>query len=99
MKEVLNKALQEAVERLHNCKARVTGTEHVIETFQGDTVWNGEVTVFALEGHPKASICYAWSSPVQGSTRRRFFSILKNSPIETARDAVRAAIVHSYKET
>ena len=93
------KALKEAVERLHNCKARATGAEHVIETFRGETVWDGPVTVFALEGHPKASICYAWVSPVQGSTRRRFSAVLKQKPVNTPQDAVRAAIVHSYRES
>lgn len=33
----------------------------VRETFQGDTVWDGVVHVFKLEGRPKATRAYAWS--------------------------------------
>jgi hypothetical protein len=33
----------------------------VHETFQGQTVWAGEVEVFDLVGHPKAKRCYAWA--------------------------------------
>ena len=35
--------------------------------FPRQTVWEGTVHVFDLEGHPKATRPYAWSSPVDGS--------------------------------
>jgi hypothetical protein len=40
------------------------------------TVWEGMVHVFDLEGHPKATRAYAWSSPIEGSTKRRLFAVL-----------------------
>jgi hypothetical protein len=43
---------------------------------EGATVWEGVVHVFDLEGHPKATRAYAWSSPIEGSTKRRFFAVL-----------------------
>ncbi len=92
------KALEEAVERLHECKARHTGTEHVTEIFQGETAWDGDVHVFALEGHPSASVAYAWSSPVLGSDRRRFFAILKTPPVSSPKDAVHASIASQLKD-
>ena len=97
MKEVSQKALREAVEQLYKCSARHTGTEHVTEIFQGETAWDGDVHVFALEGHPSASVAYAWSSPVLGSDRRRFFTLLKTSPVLSPQDAVRASIASQLK--
>jgi hypothetical protein len=43
---------------------------------KGSTVWEGMVHVFDLEGHPKATRAYAWSSPIEGSTKRGFFAVL-----------------------
>jgi hypothetical protein len=49
--------------------------------------------VFDLKGHPRASRVYAWSSPIEGSTKRRFFAVLHQGPVKSPVDAVRAAIV------
>ncbi len=46
MQEVPIAALKQAVEGLHECNARHTGTEHVTETFEGETVWDGDVHIF-----------------------------------------------------
>jgi hypothetical protein len=35
------------------------------------------VQVFDLAGHPTATRAYAWSSPIEGSTKRRFFAVLQ----------------------
>jgi hypothetical protein len=96
--EVSLAALQEAVEGVYGGTAAYRGSEHVQEAFEGKTVWEGEVYVFALSGHPTASTCYAWSSPVKGSGRRRFFAVLHEGPVKSARDAVRASIVQAYRE-
>jgi hypothetical protein len=55
--------------------------------------------VFDLEGHPKATRAYAWSSPIEDSAKRRFFAVLHIPPIESPLDALRAAIVaeHRYR--
>jgi hypothetical protein len=65
----------------------------VKELFEGKTVWEGVVHVFDLEGHPKATRAYAWSSPIEGSNRRRFYAVLHLGGIRSPLDAVRAAIV------
>lgn len=36
---------------------------------------------------------YAWSSPMEGSTKRRFFAVLHAPPFDTPQAAVRAAIL------
>ena len=55
------------------------------------------VHVFDLEGHPEATRAYAWSSPMEGSTKRRFFAVLHMGGIRSPQDAVRAAIVAERK--
>ena len=65
----------------------------VNESFDGNPVWQGTVHVFDLEGHPKANRAYAWSSPIEGSDKRRFFAVLHMGGITGPVEAVRAAIV------
>lgn len=88
--------LQGTVERLHGCHAKYRECVQVTEDFDGQPAWRGNVSVFDVD-HPDASTCFAWSSPIEGSERRRYYAILKKPPIETAADAVRAAIVADHK--
>ncbi len=89
--------LQTAVESLHTCFAKLVQTVPVCEAFRGQPVWEGIVHVFDLEEHPEATRAYAWSSPVEGSERRRFFAVLQLGAIKSPVDAVRAAIVAQHK--
>jgi hypothetical protein len=93
MPEVDSTELQQAVERQHHCKARLAQSVPVKETHKGETVWEGVVQVFDLEGHPTATRAYAWSSPIEGSDKRRFFAVLHLGPVTGPVEAVRAAIV------
>jgi hypothetical protein len=60
-------------------------------------VWEGVVHVFDLEGYPPATRVYAWSSPIEDSTKRRFFAVLHCGPVKSPQDAVRAAIVAEHR--
>jgi hypothetical protein len=64
--------LKRHVEHIHGGTARLVRFVPIKETFRGGMVWEGVVHVFDLAGHPKATRVYAWSSPVKGSTQRRF---------------------------
>lgn len=86
-----------AVEGLHQCKATLIESVEVLETFQGQTVWQGIVHAFEIEGHPTATRCYAWSSPIEGSTKRKFFAVLHVPPVLSPQDAVKAAIIQGYR--
>lgn len=68
--------LVQAIERVHGGMATLAQSVPVKETFEGATVWEGVVHIFELAGHPKATRAYAWSSPIEGSTKRRFFAVL-----------------------
>ena len=98
MRERDSEQLRQVVEREHGCVSNHTNTERVSETFEGRTVWEGIVHVFDITGHPEATRCYAWSSPIEGSPKRRFYAVLEIPPVQSARDAVRAAIVAEHRE-
>jgi len=63
--------LRQSIEALHDCIAAHEAAIAVSETFQGQTAWDGVVHAFTLTGHPKAKRAYAWSSPIDGSDRRK----------------------------
>jgi len=70
------RALVEAIRHMHGCEARWVESVSVHETLpDGRTVWDGEVQVFDLVGHPKATRAYAWSHATEG-TKRRFHAVL-----------------------
>jgi hypothetical protein len=93
VKRIDESDLRTAVESQHGCAARLVQSVPVSESFDGKTVWEGVVHVFEITGHPKAKQAYAWSSPIEGSDKRRFFAVLHVPPITSPVDAVRAAIV------
>lgn len=93
MKEVGIPALEDAIRNLHGCGSRWVESVPVHETFDGKTVWKGEVQVFDLLNHPSASRCYAWSHAVGTSERRRFIAVLHGGKIDSPIAAVRASIV------
>jgi hypothetical protein len=90
--------LRRAVEGLHGCKASFLESVRVIEEVDGERAWDGDVYVFALEGHPTAQKAYAWSAPVPGSGKRRFYAVLHEGPVDSPEKAVRAAIVQAHRK-
>ena len=89
--------LKQAVERLHHCQASFLEEVAVVEKFGEKTVWRGVVSVFEIKGHRQATKCYAWSSPIERSTKRRYFAVLHVPPVDSPEKAVKAAIVHDHK--
>jgi len=89
--------LKRAVEAQHGCTATLVQSAPVKETFGGKTVWEGIVHVFKLNGHPQAQQAYAWSSPIEGSDKRRFYAVLHQPPVTSPVEAVRAAIVAEHR--
>jgi hypothetical protein len=85
--------LGRAVERMHTCKATLAQSVPVSESFESKTVWEGVVHVFDLSGHLTATRAHAWSSPIEGSDKRRFFAVLHQPPVASPLEAVRGAIV------
>ena len=91
------KSLQQAIRDLHGCDSTHAYSAPVKETFDGQTVSEGIVEVFALAGHPTAPRCYAWSHAVEGTERRRYVAVLHQGPVNSPEAAVRAAIVQEQQ--
>ena len=86
--------VQVAVSQLHNCGALWRETHPVHEIFNGQTVWQGEVEVFDLNGHPKAKRAYAWSHREGDKDEgERFVAVLELPPVNSPVTAVRASIM------
>ena len=97
MTEVSPDQLKQAVEHQHGGSATFVESVPVKEEFEGNTVWEGVVHVFNLEGNTQSTRAYAWSSPLEGSTKGRFFAVLHLGEIRSPQDAVRAAIVAEHR--
>ena len=82
---------REAIRATHGADSSLMGREHVVETFGGSRVWEGEVLIFALLGHPTAHRVYAWE--VDGQVT----AVLGEGPVKSAHDAVRASILADEK--
>jgi hypothetical protein len=82
--------LQTAIKATHGVESRHVETVAVVETYQGKTVWEGDVEVFDLIGHPKAKRAYAWAYDHQ--TGSRTLAVLELPPVISPKTAVQVAI-------
>jgi hypothetical protein len=89
-------ALEHAFKLLHRCEAKYVETVPVVERWQGKTVWEGDVEVFALTGHATASRGYGWAyDKTKGS---EIVAVLELPPVISPKTAVQAAIVGKLRE-
>ncbi len=91
MNEIVVSEFQLAIQETHGSRSQLLTREHVHETFEGKTVWEGEVLVFGLLSHPSSSKCYAWE--VDG----RVTAVLHEPPVDSPLAAVRAAIAAEHR--
>ena len=90
--------LKKAIRDLHHCEAEYIGTVPVTEKCEGKIVWDGEIEVFAIRGHPKAKRAYAWSHFTGTSDQGpRYVVVLELPPVDSPQTAVRAAIASEIK--
>jgi hypothetical protein len=61
--------------------------------------WDGMVHLFDLKNHPHAKRAYAWSSPIRGGSKPRYFAVLHMGGVRSAAEAVRAAIAAVRRAT
>jgi len=88
--------LQDAIKRLHGRTSTHIQTIPLTEQFQGKILWQGEVEMFALHGHPQARHCYAWTYR-DGDNTEHYTAVLELPPVDSPRNAVRAAIAAQVK--
>lgn len=83
------KALQQLIFERYACDSTYVTSVPVRETFEDETVWEGNVEVFHIFGLPDANACYAWycrHDPAKAIT------ILEKAPIFSAGSAVRTVV-------
>jgi len=84
--------LRKAIRDLHGLDSEHVESVHVHETFQGKTVWEGDVQVFQIHGHPQAQRAYAWSY-IGDAGEVRYLAVLGVPPIDSPQKAVQAAVM------
>jgi hypothetical protein len=86
--------LRNVIRDLHGCGSTHVTTVPVHEVFRGETVWQGDVEVLDLIGHPKAKRCYVWSHwEGDKDGRTRFVAVLGIPPVVSPETAVRTSMV------
>lgn len=87
-----------AIMRLHNCTATWRESIRVHEIILGETLWDSDVEVFDLKGHPQAKRAYAWSHPeVEGIRGERLVVVPEIPPVDSPQAAVQVSIVNDIK--
>ena len=87
--------LQKAILDLHGVESTHVESVPVKEVFQGQTVWEGVVEVFELQGHPVAPKAYAWAhSTDDPNNPMRHVTVLHVAPVNLS-DSRGASINHS----
>jgi hypothetical protein len=89
--------LRDVIRHLHGVESTHVETVPIKETFNGKTIWEGEVEVFDLQGHPKATRLYAWAHETDNPKRPRHVTVLQMGAITSPLMAVRAAIVQEFR--
>ena len=82
------------ISTLHGAGSTHVESVPVHEVFQGKTVWQGDVEVFNLIGHPKAKRCYGWTY----GEPEEFITILELPPVTDAQSAVKVGVAYQIKK-
>ena len=90
--------LKTAIRNLHGCESEYVESIPVTETFQGETLWTGDVEVFTIRGHPRAKRAYAWGHATgKDDQARRYVAVLELPPVESPETAVKVAVAAEIK--
>lgn len=91
--------LTDSIRCLYKCEAKHVATTPVKEEFRGETVFDGEVEVFELLGHPIAKRVYAWGyENPEAPSKLEVTTVLALPPVTSELAAVRAAIAAEIQQ-
>jgi len=92
-------SLRKAIRDLHGCDSTHVESVAVHEVFRGQSVWRGEVEVFDLSGHPKASRCYAWGERKNpDDPGAEIITVLELPPVDSPESAVKVGVSYQVKK-
>ena len=87
-----SEGIRRAAERARGVPVRFVETVPIVETFRGEVVWEGAVSVFDSD----RGKVYAWA--VDGEHEPQFVAVLNTPPVNSPLSAVRAWIVNQAKK-
>ena len=79
---------------MHKADSKWVESVPVHEVFRGKTLWQGDVEVFDLIGHPKAKRCYGWTY----GEPEEFITILELPPVTDASSAVKVGASYQIRK-
>ena len=86
--------IKKALESKEKCHAAHVTSLLVSEQFEGKVIWEGIVETFDLHDHPTAKVAYGWERwRDHEKADAEYTVVLGVPPINSAQDAVKAAIV------
>ena len=88
----VEEGLKRAAERARGAPVRFIETVPIVETFRGEVIWEGAVTVFSSD----RGDVYAWA--VEDDIEPQFVAVLHAQPVTSPLAAVRAWIVSKTKK-
>ena len=91
MEAVDVEVLKRVIELQHGGTGSFLRSDRVHKPAANTMSWDGIVHVFDLKDNPQSTRAYAWASPINGSTKPRYFAVLHNAAIRGPGDAVKAA--------
>jgi hypothetical protein len=81
-----------AIHQTHNCEVeKLEKVVRVVVLQQHGPAWEGDIHVFQLRGHGKASRCYAWPEAL-GNTATLIRTVLHSEKISSPEQAVRSVL-------
>ena len=92
MNDTTAELLKQVIETQHHATAVFARSVRVLRAHNNKNMWDGVVHIFNLENHPESRKAYAWSVPVDGRSKPRYFAVLHSAKVTCPVDAVRAAV-------
>ena len=86
--------LKELIEREYGTTAKHVETVPVHETFENETIWDGEVEVFEVPEFPDADLVFAWA--FDDDSGQQQITVAQIPPATTPENAVKAYLVSQY---
>ena len=86
--------LKELIEQEYKTTANHVETVPVLETFEGETIWDGEVEVFDVPEFPNADRVFAWAYDDDNGEQQ--VTVAQIPPATSPENAVKAYIVSQY---
>lgn len=92
------RGLRDAIHVTLGCGLHYMESTAVSEIFEGTVVWQGQVDVFALVGHPRADKVFAWLAEAEGSSDVIYVvTVLELPPVVSVNTAVEIVLLGDYR--